>query len=368
MTEGIKYKYALGFNNQIVDIVNLTEDDRLDYECISCGTILRPVMGFKRKKHFRHKIDIDCSKETYLHRIGKLLFLQVYQECLKSIKPFVVEFSQPRICNLCIEHGPCQVSPQLVKYDLTRGFQKIHLETKDGTFIPDLLLLSDSGEKLYIEIVVTRFATEIKRSSGYKIIEILLGDENDLVLIKSCELSETDKRIEFINFHAKEKRGNFSKECKKFINAFILWPNGKSIIIKQSVIQFKRELSSGKDFYYKLVRRASSDIYIREIERAYLEGFPIKSCFTCRYNATANDWQRSENEKPLFCKFRKISCSSNDAVECSYFKPDKKVFRVFTNGLIPVANDIAYAATDDTETLPTDKSLVRVNTPQTPHH
>jgi competence CoiA-like predicted nuclease len=70
----IKYRYALDEDHQVVDVEDLTEADRKDYECIACGHVLRPVMGEIRHKHFRHQVeaDVECSGETYLHRLGKL--------------------------------------------------------------------------------------------------------------------------------------------------------------------------------------------------------------------------------------------------------------------------------------------------------
>ena len=114
----IKYRYALDEDQQVVDVEDLTEADRKDYECIACGHVLCPVMGKIRRKHFRHQADVECSGETYLHWLGKLVFRQVYRQCLDTGTAFEIRLARRRICTNC-ENGPCEIESRLVTYDLT---------------------------------------------------------------------------------------------------------------------------------------------------------------------------------------------------------------------------------------------------------
>lgn len=332
MGAGIKYRYALSISGRVVDVFTLTPSDRRDYTCIACGRPLRPVMGEIRQKHFRHKEEVVCSSETYLHKLGKMLFYQVYQECLATKTPFEIEYGRPRACVACSDYGPCEFGRDMVKYDLTQGFSHISLETPDNAFIPDLLLQNERGDKLYVEIAVTHFATESKRASGARIIELAIAEETDLQLIATRLLSECDAHVKFFNFRVQVQEGNFSKACKKRVNLFFLWPSGKSVIELMTAIQCKERIQGPQSFYYKIVPVAHHLMYMEAVERAHLQGFKVKSCFLCRYHAKPSTWQWSQDERPIFCKFLKKSCSSNDAAECQYYRPDPKVFVVYPNG------------------------------------
>ncbi|MBO7082875.1 MAG: hypothetical protein J6W30_03415 [Bacteroidales bacterium] len=41
------------------------------FTCISCGQELSACLGSKNQHHFRHKTEVDCNLETYLHKMGK---------------------------------------------------------------------------------------------------------------------------------------------------------------------------------------------------------------------------------------------------------------------------------------------------------
>jgi len=328
----IKYRYALNDEGIIVDVEDLTESERQDYECVSCGQILRPVLGKKRRKHFRHQVAVDCSEETYLHQTGKHLFFRQYQQCLETTTSFSVEFFQPRTCDFCTDSGPCQLSPQMKQYDLTRSFQEITLEKLDGSFVPDLLLASKSGQKLYVEIAVTHLSTQSKRESGYRIIEISIDSEDDFTLIESKLLSEKDERVEFINFQVSELEVDFSNDCSKEVCVFILWPSGKGILERFKAVDFERDRRRSR-WYHTLVFDADSDTFVAELEKAHLNGRMVKNCFLCRYHAKASQRQRARGDDlPIFCKFLKESHDSNHAADCRYYRIDRNVFRFRKTG------------------------------------
>lgn len=179
-SSSIKYKYALSEDGLILDVNDLSEEDRRDYECIGCGNVLRPVLPkINRKKHFRHKVNHDCSIETYLHRMGKKLFVETYENCLQQGIPYLIEYEVPIICDFC-KHGPCEKDDEKVTYDLTKVFTDIFEEQRDEELIPDVLLITKSGKKIYIEIAVTHQSSSTKINSGIRIIEFLLSKEEDL--------------------------------------------------------------------------------------------------------------------------------------------------------------------------------------------
>ena len=72
----IKYKRAKTGNDEIVNIEEVTPEMReaTKFTCISCGQELSACLGSKNQHHFRHKTEVDCNLETYLHKMGKYTF------------------------------------------------------------------------------------------------------------------------------------------------------------------------------------------------------------------------------------------------------------------------------------------------------
>lgn len=327
--KSIKYRYALNLEDAIVDIGTVERLSEHSYKCISCGGDMIPVIGEKRRRHFRHKVVIEsCSLETYLHKSGKYLFLEVYKDCLAEGKPYEIQFYRPRICNRCTTIAHCTMQSVLFNADITKYFKHVYLESADGQFIPDLLLSSDASQKIYVEVAVKHLSSFGKRSSGNKIIEIKIENEDDLSLIRACRLSEDDKRIEFVNFERKTVDGNYSSECQKTVSLFILNPNGSSTTKKVKWFDYEKLIQEEKS-YYKVLDHKNADTYRREIEKAHLEGLKIRNCFLCRYHGKPTASQREETDKPIFCKFLKSLFSSNEAVKCKYYRVDQSVFRYY---------------------------------------
>jgi hypothetical protein len=210
----IQYKYALSKTGEVICIDSLTEKDRIDYECLGCGNILRPVLGKIRQKHFRHKFQQACSLETYLHRIGKKLFIEKYNECLAFGSPYTIEFKIPVFCNSC-QYGPCPDS-KIITYDLTAEFKLINEEKRDGNLRPDILLESELGEKIYIEIAVNHFSSEEKISSGNRIIEFEIQQEEDLEIFKKEKLDASGDKIRAYNFNLQPEEVPLQNSCRNF--------------------------------------------------------------------------------------------------------------------------------------------------------
>ena len=169
----VKYRYAEDSLGCIVDVETVDRECRGEYRCISCGEELVSVIGDKRRRHYRHKnISASCSEETYLHQIGKRLFYDTYRSCLDGNRDFHIVLAHPRVCDFCANAGPCCMPPVQRASSLTNYFTQVYLERADGNFVPDVLLLADSGKKAYIEIAVRHCVEREKRSSGVRLIEI----------------------------------------------------------------------------------------------------------------------------------------------------------------------------------------------------
>ncbi|MBD2291908.1 hypothetical protein H6G06_00055 [Anabaena sphaerica FACHB-251] len=128
--------------------------------------------------------------------------------------PFWIEINFTIYCSFYEQEllVPCTFSKCKHKFDLTQYFKDIKLETKDGSFIPDLLLISEKEDKIFIEIAVTHKSTLEKMQSKQRILELNIRSELDINTIKKCVLKE-NKNIYFFNFKRQEKKNFCQGEC-----------------------------------------------------------------------------------------------------------------------------------------------------------
>ncbi len=320
----IQYQFALSKDEVFIDINSLTEKDRKDYVCIGCGKTLRPILGKIRRKHFRHKTNVDCSLETYLHRMGKKLFKENYKKCIQEKKKYIVEFSKPLFCNFC-QHGPCEKGSKTDTYDLTKAFTIIHEEKRDGELIPDLLLKTKNGDKIYIEIAVTHTSSHAKIASQIRIIEFSIQVEDDLALLQKTKISLLHEQIRAYNFAPEPIMENLKNDCHKEVSYFTILPNGKCKIKTVKIFEFD-SLSKETKNYIQKVDYPSAQTFIAAAEQAFYKRVKIKNCFLCRYHAINTSFQMSEESSPIFCKFHKKQTQSNYAANCEIYRADPKAF------------------------------------------
>lgn len=146
----------------------------------------------KREPHFAHYRDGTCSRETYLHQLGKKMFAEMFEHCRTNKIPLSVDFLQQGVCNTreCPlgAKTPCEGSSRTGKFYLLPDYSNCSVEQFDAEtgFRPDILLTNEQGDKVYVEIVVTHETTQKKIDAGIPIVEIPIYDEDDLELFK-CE-------------------------------------------------------------------------------------------------------------------------------------------------------------------------------------
>ena len=336
----IRYRYAYNSVNKIVDVNELQkqpETYKKTFKCLGCDHSLTPVLGQKRQKHFRHKVDIDCSPETYLHKLAKAKFYEVYNDCLLQNKPFTIAISQERKCNyfeLSFLYR-CELKNMAHKYDLTKYFREIYLEQKEDLFIPDLLLISERGEKIFVEIAVSHQASQEKVNSGYRIIEIYVEEENDLKVINSKNIAQGEK-VKLYNFKTNIVKNFCQGECFQQLKPyaycvinydyFVIFSSGKSAILNIPLNEIKslhnlNKIKYGEFIYNSNPNMILSNEYIKLVIESFVNNRQIKNCFLCRYHGKSY-----ESSDPIYCKFLKKSCNSNEAASCEYYRPDTKVF------------------------------------------
>lgn len=331
----IKYNFALTGENKIVEISELNENKRQQYfSCISCSKQLIPKMGAVKQWHFAHKTADNCSPETYLHQLGKKIFIEEYTKCLNENIPFILELPKRIVCNSCKKDFfvECEGEEIFEDFILTKEFDIIEEERPDAGFKPDILLRSSrSGSKIYIEIAVTHDVDQEKIDSGEIIIEYHIKEESDIKIIQQKRIASSSDKIDLYNFNSKLRLyKNLYKTifCNAIKSFYIVYSSGKSIILDIKLPEIKFKLQKSVIAYYEEIdpNESKYHAYIRETIGAYNNGVNIKNCFLCRYH-TENIYGKPENgDYSIFCKFQKKGEFPTIAVECAYYRPDEKVF------------------------------------------
>lgn len=163
------------------------------FVCPECGAPMYPTFGIVQPPHFRHK-GKPYSLDRYLHTNAEYTFYEEYNYCLNNHLPFYLDIELVRPCNMacvlsrdvdCSERkSPCHV-------DLTKLFSHISREhsVNVGGQIrrPDVLLSSDDGISLWVEIWVSHSDTT-KREVG-DILEIRIKEYADIEPLRRHQIN-----------------------------------------------------------------------------------------------------------------------------------------------------------------------------------
>jgi len=96
------YRHAFNKYGKVQDVTVLEREDVKQlgpFLCIGCGGTLIARLGQKMIKHFAHASGEGCGGETYLHKLGKSVFLETYNDCLDSGTPFILELDTKISCS-----------------------------------------------------------------------------------------------------------------------------------------------------------------------------------------------------------------------------------------------------------------------------
>lgn len=222
----IKYQYAyIGDDEKkIISIADITEGNRklYNFRCISCGNELLPraIDSKYRRPHFYHKEVINCSGETYLHKLSK----RIIKEKFDSSPTFFIEYYVIKECNnnVCkYQNFNCQETHSPHKVDLKKFYDTCTEETAINGFVADLLLTNSEKpdiEPILIEVCVSHPCDKNKIKSGLRIIEINIRKEYDIISLLHKEVIQEEtfsngdakfisfKRLIPVTFHVKIQR------------------------------------------------------------------------------------------------------------------------------------------------------------------
>ena len=256
-------------------------------------------------------------------------------------------------------------------FDLTQYYDSVAEEERVESFVADILLKSSKGyPSTLVEIMVSHACEDNKIQSGYRIIEIGINKEEDLELIESCQLKQTELSDSdyFKTDRRKNRRNkedapivrcyNFRDAKKKLLNChevhqFAIYKNNPSrFCLNETVLcgekdkMIEQHRNENKLLYEilfydgvsvdeKFVLGTQADErFVFGVSKAYERGFKIRNCFLCRYHARNENRFTQEEAKPIFCKlYKKLQtnplCHSTQAIACRAFVPDKIAYEYY---------------------------------------
>jgi len=326
----MKNLHAYDSNNNLVHIEEVDKANKDNYTCLNCGNELIARKGKIKAHHFAHKKLINCSFETYLHKLGKLRFHDAYTHCLKSGTPFYLEFPIQRICNACegIEsiNWSCNLDDKTEVLDLTKYFDKIDIEKGYAGFVPDILLSSSKIDKvLFVEIAVSHFSSEKKANSGIPIVEIYLQEEGDIEFLKEHKI--TTLEASFYHFKKKHYKMEYYKpmDCKMPFDIFTVLPNGKAVQEYTKMYDIVAKLKNQEYLHFQIINKHQQR-YLQEprsyysglVKEVYHDGTPVRNCNVCRY-CTKNAFSYDRIFQFYCKKLQKPFANTHDALECDFF-------------------------------------------------
>lgn len=324
-----KYHYAYDENKTVIDIKNVSPEDRADHTfyCISCGDEMIAKLGNKNTHHFAHKNgDDSCCNETYLHKLGKFLLKKKFE----NFSTFEVIYSRNIECQKklsCPFYEKECIEPVNETFDLKKYYDTCEEEKFFNNYRADLLLYDSTGRYknvVFIEIHVTHECTQEKQFSGQRIIEIKIKSDDDLYSLINSPIKES-KNIKFIGFNRTSKINKVL--AKRNLFRFQLFKNGAAYVsnfedmptCNTKKMSPNSILELNIDYGYI----GDTTAYDYGLATAINMGYKIKNCKLCKYKKSGFESSMSS----IFCCLSKkygtpTYPKQSDANKCQYFRLD----------------------------------------------
>jgi hypothetical protein len=319
------YRFAINYRNRVCSIETLKKEDVPvlgPFRCVDCGEELIPRLGKKNVRHFAHTNQSNCSRETYLHKLGKRLFIETYLDCQKDSRAFILGLTTKHQCVTYEDQlGISCEFERIQNYDITDHFDEVTEEAPFGGFTPDVLLRSTkSGEVIFIEIAVSHPCTQEKIGSGHRIIEFTLQSEEDADLLLGGVVKEGTTNVDLFNFKPKDIRGRFcSGDCVHgSFSYFVIDRRGNASVLTGTPSDLAKEIGSPNIVFSALGGKGDVGGQLRSfVKKAVHEGISVRSCFACEFLPDEGYPQ------PTFCRKSSRAVSSSEAFRCRFFSQRK---------------------------------------------
>lgn len=307
----VQYPYADVGETKLLHISGVTKENRRQYSyiCPCCQKRLRPRLGDKNRHCFYHDKGSRCAMDKYIHDTAERLL----KEKFDSDDPFEVVMYVTKTCEQhegCLfakDHGQdfC-TKTESIKYDLKQHYQKCLVETKCGDFIPDLMLIDETGKRnpIFIEIWHKHKSNEAKLNSNIKIIEIRLKKVDELQPLVENPITESDT-VRFFNFKLIKVKPEEMTDVKLY--KFVLYPSLKSYCSADPTMS----CSNYRSHHYK-----NSLVEVTALANGYFDrnnfwqyclfisrqkGADVKDCYLCKH--CRHNFEAEEgDEATVYCK------------------------------------------------------------------
>lgn len=202
-----QYGHAKNIDGKSICISEVSKNEKIEYFCIVCDKDLIPKTGEINEHHFAHKNkNIDCSKEKYFQLLGKMLFLEIYNDCKEKNMPFFIKIREKCINdNILCEYN-------YSTYNLLEYFDGIKMGNLLDTVISDLYVYNKNNKIIFIVTYYFKIVNQKNDYGNNRVIEIKLKTEEDLKAIKNRILSEENENIIFHNF---KRQNTILQNCRK---------------------------------------------------------------------------------------------------------------------------------------------------------
>lgn len=312
------YLYALNDLNQVINIKDAVSD--VYYSCPGCGERLIPHKGEIRSKHFKHFRSCVCDGETYLHKVGKLAFYQLYSQSTLNKTPISLELNRAVVCDQYKDYfGASCHSQEKASFNLIDYFDDVYLEVMHGSFRPDVLLKNSlNGEVIFVEIAVTHPCERDKIDSGIRIIEFGLSSEEDLSLLTQTPIRKGG-RVEVHNFNVKPKCSNTCNSYPCTTTANILTVDATGNIKKRTGTheELGKDLKRSSAPFVIIDGGKDLTVCIRKVlAKAWEQNIRRPNCHICYYSTP------SINHAKVNCSKKKGATPYTEAEQCMYFEAD----------------------------------------------
>ena len=339
----ITYQHAYneqGARVHISEIEPSTHRGRV-FKCISCGRDLIARIGDQTKihskaPHFAHKQNCACNSETYLHKLGKMLFMERFNsgEPINIICPTYKVCPDRETCKL-YQKEVCR-EEEFDKFNIRKWYDKCTEEKEYNGFVADLLLESTTHperEPIFIEIVYSHKCSEQKIQSKNRIIEIYVSDECQLTEVINGDF-KTDNTAHLYNFELKET-GDASRGSRN-LEYFVLFSSGKAFVQSMSCRSLQKINNQNTDIEFVIYKPWTA---LKNRITAYDIGFllasdagcDVRNCAFCKYHSLENydlGFGLYPNNQ-LFCRLSYTQGTPShpqqtDAKTCQYFRGDRE--------------------------------------------
>ncbi|WP_201092835.1 hypothetical protein [Thiocystis minor] len=177
MSVDVLYRWAHDPSNVLVDVSKLDSDSRGGpYTCIACGRGLIPKLGAVKTHHFAHAVSVaaTCSGESYLHKLGKLMFVRGFESAREGGRAVKLCYDRPLLCGI----ADCEYRSEHAFHDLARIFDRVEIEAPYRGCVVDVLLSDSRSDRvLAVEMAVTHQCDAEKIARGFPIVELVIRSE-----------------------------------------------------------------------------------------------------------------------------------------------------------------------------------------------